>query len=121
MLLDQRLVRLTLQAAVRHAKAHGGSDPRGATIYFVRCVLVDMKKRRWYDKAYTISRILGALETHPTVKEAAAVFGLVPSDFAPAKPAHQPPTSNTGVTPRTENQTLALEEHLNGRANRSGR
>jgi len=117
MILDQRLVRLTLQAAVRHAKAHGGGEPRKATIYFVRCVLFDMRKRRWYDKAYTISRVLGALETHPTVKEAAAVFGLVPSDFAPKAEADEPRHCNTGVAPGSDTVPVAIQEMLSGKAN----
>lgn len=121
MIHDERLVRLTLRAAVAHAKALNGSDPRADTIFFVRCVLVDMRKRRWYDSAFTISRILRALESTSSVRAALEVFGLAVADVVVKSPTDIPPASNTGVSPPSAQMALALEEHLNGRANRGGR
>ena len=110
---DQRLVRMVLQAAVRHAKAHSGSDKRSITIWFVNCVYVDMKKRRWYESGYTIGRVLVVLKRSETVLAAAQEFGLTASDFKILTSAKVPPPSNTGATLGKISLAPVMEDYFN--------
>lgn len=113
MIYDQRLVRMVLQAAVRHAKAHSGDDKRSITIWFVNCVYVDMKRRKWYESGYTVGRVLVVLKRSATVAQAAAEFGLTPNDFKVARSPETPPPSNTGATLEQSKLETVLEDYFN--------
>lgn len=103
-----------LVGAVGAAKRSSSGNRKLTFDYAVNCIIREMRVRQRYDLYQKARRVYFISSTRKTVQEVVEYFGYTWSDVTTRK--NDPRSSNTGVTPTAEQQSinLAQEDYISG-------